>query len=78
MQSDDAVVLKANQQFLMKRVDTQRMLGLLIPGGYEESNFIQEQVVARKNKAVNDHLVARLAAGQRNLPAIPKKQSFSS
>ena len=54
------------------------MLGLLIPGGYEESNFIQEQIIARKNKAINDHLMARLAAGQRKLLEMPKKQSISS
>jgi hypothetical protein len=26
------------------------MLGLLIPGGYEESNYFQEKILRKKNK----------------------------
>lgn len=57
-ESDDVQI--DNNKFFLRRVETMRMLGLLIPGGYEESNYLQEKLLRKKNRDVNNMLLDRL------------------
>jgi hypothetical protein len=67
---DNADIKTQNREFFKRRIERRRENGTLIPGGYEESNYMQEQL---QTKAERDRrtLAERLQAGVRKLLGVP-------